>query len=102
MEQEERERLAREIAERESEIVAIRSQVDEKSAETARLQMEVDEARVKQQEATNALVKATTETMHHSRMHNTVMTHEHVHSDESDDRVNGHYSNGSFGQFGSL
>jgi hypothetical protein len=65
-------------------------QVSHKRQETERLQHEVEEARQRQQEASDALVRATTETMRHHGMANAGQVYEHAHNDDSEES----YANG--------
>jgi radixin len=90
MEQEEKDRLAEEIARREAEVADMRDEVYHKRQETERLQQEVEEARLRQQEASDALVRATTETMRHHGMANAGQVYEHAHNDDSEES----YANG--------
>jgi len=87
MEASERDKLAEEIRRREREVDQIRTQVAEKDEERKRLQTEVENARRKQQAASEALVKASSEAVHHNRLHNV------FEPQENDD----HVSNGGVG-----
>lgn len=65
MEAEERHRLEEEIRAKQEEVATIQSQVQNKETENMELQMEMSEARRKHEEATLALVAATTTPKHH-------------------------------------
>lgn len=62
----------------------------QKREESERLQREVEEARHRQHEASEALVRATTETMRHHGMVNAGQVYEHAHNDDSEEN----YANG--------
>ncbi len=80
MEAEERARLEDEIASKRDEVENIQEQVQNKEAENMALQREMAEARRKHEEATQALVAATTTPRHH---------HLNDHDEIEDDLANG-------------
>jgi len=80
MEEMERQKLEDAIRSKQEEVAKIQSQVEEKDEETKRLQREVEEARRIKEEATAALIAASTPPNIH--------VHENEH-DENDDMTNG-------------
>lgn len=81
MELSEKAKLAEEISQREKDIVSFRQEVDEKDRQTRELQAEVEAARQRELEATNALMAATNQAFQHNKQHSVF---EHAENDGDD------------------
>lgn len=88
METSEKTKLLEEIRKREEDIVVFRKEVDEKDRKTKELQSEVEAAREREMEATNALLTATTAAVKHNKAHS-VFEHTEQDGDENNDHENG-------------
>uniref|UniRef100_A0A1W7RA68 Moesin/ezrin/radixin homolog 1 n=1 Tax=Hadrurus spadix TaxID=141984 RepID=A0A1W7RA68_9SCOR len=84
MEVEEKTKLEEAIRAKQEEVSRIQDEVNQKDEETRRLQEEVEEARRRQEEATHALMAATTPTPNHIH----IQEDEH---EENDELMNGEY-----------
>merc|ERR1740128_507525 len=83
MEAAEKAKLEEEIRLKQEEVQTISAEVQSKDEETRRLQQEVEDARLKQQEAADALLAASTPVHHHVEDHD---------QDENDELANGDIS----------
>lgn len=83
MESSEKTKLLEEIQKREEEIVVFRKEVDDKDRKTRELQSEVEAARQRELEATNALLSATTQATKHNK-ENSVFEHTEQDVEEND------------------